>query len=136
MCIFNVHVRCSETQRKNSKTQNVSQPFVCHSCITENFSFPFADCTDSEFAEITDVNIDDDYKKSFKIDTLNASKLNFIYSNKIHIVILNQYSIMTLIKKIIFGANRQVVSNIYLRRMLILSYVIKNILIIISLHCA
>ena len=85
MCFFDVHVRCSDTQRKNSKTQNVSQSFVCFICITENFSFPYADCTDSEFAELTEVNIDDDdYTKSFKTDTLMATKLNFIYSNKMH----------------------------------------------------
>ena len=57
ICFFDVHVRCSDTQRKNSKFQNVSQPFVCHSCLTENYSFPFADCTDSKFAEINDVTI-------------------------------------------------------------------------------
>ena len=53
------------TQRKNSKSQNVGQPFVCDSCIAENFSFPFADYTDPEFAEITDINIDDDYTKCY-----------------------------------------------------------------------
>ena len=84
MCFFDVRVRCSVIQNKNSKSQNVRHHFVCRSCITENFSFPFADCTDSEFAEITDVNIDDDYTKSFKTNTLNATELNFIYSNKIH----------------------------------------------------
>ena len=84
MCFFNVHVRCSDTQRKNSKSQNVSQHLVCRSCISENFSFPFVDCTDFEFAEITDVNIDDDYTKFFKTVTLNATELNLIYSNKIH----------------------------------------------------
>ena len=69
--------------------------FVFHSYITENFSFVFADCTDSEFAEITDVNIDDNYTKSLntkylKTYTLNATELNstsFIVIK--YIIILN-----------------------------------------------
>ena len=68
---------------KIPKSRNVSQPSVCYCCITENYSFPFTDCTDSEFVEVTDVNANDNYSKSFKTNILNASELNLVYGNKI-----------------------------------------------------